>query len=51
MHRGRDCGGDYNLSVIGGVDYRQKFYVKHIYTHADYDVAKVWYARNNGIKQ
>ena len=30
---------------------RQKFYVKHIYTHADYDVANVWYARNKGVKR
>jgi mRNA interferase HigB len=30
---------------------RQKFYVKHIYTHADYDVANAWYARNKGVKR
>jgi len=32
------------LRLIGGVNYkRQKFYVKHIYLHADYDVATQWY--------
>ena len=46
-----DVGGN-NLRVIGGVNYsRQKFYVKHIYTHADYDVANLWYASNKGIKR
>jgi mRNA interferase HigB len=46
-----DVGGN-NLRVIGGVNYtRQKFYVKHIYTHADYDVANVWYASNKGVKR
>jgi len=46
-----DVGGN-NLRVIGGVNYvRQKFYVKHIYTHADYDVANVWYARSKGVKR
>ncbi|MBK5415841.1 type II toxin-antitoxin system HigB family toxin [Pseudomonas sp. TH31] len=46
-----DVGGN-NLRVLGAVNYtRQKFYVKHIYTHADYDVANVWYARNKGVKR
>lgn len=46
-----DVGGN-NLRVIGGVNYtRQKFYVKHIYSHADYDVANAWYARNKGVKR
>ncbi|TNF78510.1 type II toxin-antitoxin system HigB family toxin [Pseudomonas sp. ICMP22404] len=46
-----DVGGN-NLRVIGGVHYiRQKFYVKHICMHADYDVANVWYARNKGVKR
>lgn len=46
-----DVGGN-NLRVLGGVNYiRQKFYVKHIYTHADYDVASAWYARNKGVKR
>lgn len=46
-----DVGGN-NLRLIGGVNYsRQKFYVKHIYTHAEYDVANVWYARNKGVRR
>lgn len=46
-----DVGGN-NLRLIGGVNYpRHKFYVKHIYTHADYDVANAWYARNKGVKR
>ncbi|PYY82850.1 type II toxin-antitoxin system HigB family toxin [Pseudomonas sp. TKO26] len=46
-----DVGGN-NLRVIGGVNYtRQKFYGKHIYTHADYDLANAWYARNQGVKR
>lgn len=46
-----DVGGN-NLRVIGGVNYtRQKFYVKHIYTHAEYDVANAWYARNKGVRR
>jgi mRNA interferase HigB len=46
-----DVGGN-ALRVIGGVSYtRQKFYVKHVYTHAEYDVANVWYARNKGVKR
>lgn len=46
-----DVGGN-NLRVIAGVNYyRQKIYVKHIYVHADYTSATVWYARNTrGIK-
>lgn len=56
-HRADDCwvvidiGGN-NLRLIAGVNYvRQKFYVKHIYTHADYDKASEWYASNKrGIK-
>lgn len=46
-----DVGGN-NLRVIGGVNYvRQKFYVKHVYTHAEYDVANAWYAKNKGMKR
>ncbi|WP_077046977.1 type II toxin-antitoxin system HigB family toxin [Pseudomonas sp. KK4] len=46
-----DVGGN-NLRVIGAVNYaRQKFYVKHIYTHADYDVANLWYAKNKGVRR
>lgn len=46
-----DIGGN-NLRLIGGVNYtRQKFYVKHIYTHADYDVANAWYAGHKGTKR
>lgn len=46
-----DVGGN-ALRVIGGVNYtRQKFYVKHVYTHAEYDVANVWNARNKGVKR
>ncbi len=46
-----DVGGN-NLRLIGGVNYiRQKFYVKHVYTHAEYDVANAWYARNKGTKR
>ncbi|ANF89212.1 Toxin-antitoxin toxin family protein (plasmid) [Pseudomonas antarctica] len=46
-----DIGGN-NLRLIAGVNYvRQKLYVKHIYTHADYDKATEWYASNKrGIK-
>lgn len=46
-----DVGGNH-LRVIGGVNYsRQKFYVKHIFNHADYDEANSWYASNKrGIK-
>lgn len=46
-----DIGGN-NLRLIAGVNYgRQKLYVKHIYTHADYDTATEWYASNKtGIK-
>jgi mRNA interferase HigB len=41
-----DIGGN-NLRLIAGVNYeRQKLYVKHIYTHPDYDTATAWYARN-----
>nr|WP_314489830.1 type II toxin-antitoxin system HigB family toxin [uncultured Pseudomonas sp.] len=41
-----DIGGN-NLRLIAGVNYpRQKLYVKHIYTHADYDTATAWYASN-----
>jgi mRNA interferase HigB len=41
-----DIGGN-NLRLIAGVNYqRQKLYVKHIYTHADYDTASAWYASN-----
>jgi mRNA interferase HigB len=47
-----DVGGN-NLRVIGGVNYeRQKFYVKHIFTHADYDAANAWYMSNKtGVKR
>jgi mRNA interferase HigB len=46
-----DVGGN-NLRVIGGVNYgRQKFYVKHIFTHAEYDIANTWYACNRGVKR
>ena len=46
-----DVGGN-NLRVIGGVNYvRQKFYVKHVFTHAEYDVANAWYAKNKGMKR
>lgn len=46
-----DVGGN-NLRLIGGVNFvRQKFYVKHIFTHADYDAANVWYTRNTGVKR
>lgn len=46
-----DIGGN-NLRLIAGVNYgRQKLYVKHIYTHADYDTATEWYGSNKtGIK-
>jgi mRNA interferase HigB len=46
-----DIGGN-NLRLIAGINYvRQKVYVKHIYTHADYDTATEWYASNKrGIK-
>jgi mRNA interferase HigB len=49
-----DVGGN-NLRVIGGVMYakglrKARFYVIHIYTHADYTVANDWYARNKGTK-
>ncbi|HCN46758.1 MAG TPA: type II toxin-antitoxin system HigB family toxin [Pseudomonas sp.] len=41
-----DIGGN-NLRLIAGVNYqRQKLYVKHLYTHADYDIATAWYASN-----
>ncbi|MBC2677666.1 type II toxin-antitoxin system HigB family toxin [Pseudomonas sp. CFBP 8771] len=40
--------GGNKLRLIAGVNYkRQKLYVKHIYTHAEYDAANDWYARNN----
>lgn len=43
-----DIGGN-NLRLIAGVHYgRQKVYVKHIYTHADYDTATAWYRSNKG---
>ncbi|MEX3776599.1 type II toxin-antitoxin system HigB family toxin [Pseudomonas sp. MYb118] len=46
-----DVGGN-NLRVIGGVNYvRQKFYVKHVFTHAEYDVANAWYLKNKGMKR
>jgi mRNA interferase HigB len=42
-----DIGGN-NLRLIAGVNYvRQKVYVKHIYTHTDYDTATAWYASNH----
>lgn len=54
-----DVGGN-NLRVIGGVRYTKaievrgvehirqpKFYVKHIFTHADYDKANNWYRSND----
>lgn len=46
-----DIGGN-NLRLIAGVNYdRQKLYVKHIYTHADYTKANAWYSRNTtGVK-
>lgn len=47
-----NVGGN-NLRLIGGVDYqRQFFYTKHIYTHAEYDKANVWYAnpKNTGVR-
>lgn len=46
-----DIGGN-KLRLIAGINYeRQKLYVKHIYTHAEYDVANDWYARNSqGVK-
>ncbi len=38
--------------MTGGVNCtRQKLYVKHIYTHVDYDVAISWYARNTGVRR
>jgi mRNA interferase HigB len=41
-----DIGGN-NLRLIAGINYeRQKAYVKHIYTHAEYDNATAWYASN-----
>ena len=47
-----DVGGN-NLRLIGSVDYSRKFfYVKHIYTHADYTKANVWYSnpKNTGTR-
>lgn len=42
-----DIGGN-NLRLIAGINYdRQKVYVKHIYTHTDYDTATAWYASND----
>ncbi|WPP01931.1 type II toxin-antitoxin system HigB family toxin [Pseudomonas sp. HR96] len=39
-----DIGGNH-LRLIGGLNYtRQKFYGKHIFTHADYAAASRWYA-------
>lgn len=41
-----DISGN-KLRLIAGVNYeRQKLYVKHIYTHSDYDTATEWYASN-----
>jgi mRNA interferase HigB len=47
-----DIGGN-NLRLIAGINYaRQKVYVKHIFTHPDYDTATAWYASNaRGIKK
>lgn len=41
-----DIGGN-NLRLIAGVNYeRQKLYVKHIYTHAEYTIATQWYSKH-----